>query len=334
MKDNDQHSAPRGRRTPPARDLRVAIVRCESYQPEVLRRSLLEGLDLLGGIDALLHPAQHILLKPNLFAAASPERALTTHPALVRTLCMLLQERGTKASLGDNPVFGFTSLTYRRTGISEALRGTSCRLVDLRRTVPHSVPRGRLLRTVPLPRDISRYDRIVSIPKLKTHQLMGLTGAVKNSYGLVHGRGIRKRFHLLYPDPYDFARMLLDVNDSVDPDLFIVDAVTASDGNGPRWGSPRQVNHLVLGTDAVAVDCVLSKIVGIPLRRIWTLHAAVQERHWEEPFPNIAVLGVPIEEALCRNFVPPPAQGGLVSALPRPLRDALSRYSPSRRGAR
>jgi len=311
---------------------RVAVVKCEDYSPAPLRRAIETGLDLLGGMNALAEPGQKVLLKPNLFAAASPDSGLTTHPHLVRVLCSLIQEAGGQAFVGDNPVFGFKRLTYSRTGMKTAVEGTGAKLVSLHRTRKRTAPHGRRARAFLLPENLADFDRIVSVPKLKTHQLMGMTGAVKNAYGLVHGGGERKKLHFLHPDPSDFARMLLDLNDLVRPHLHVADAVTGSDGNGPRFGKPKKLGCIVLGTNALAVDFVLAGIAGLPLERIWTLRIAMEEEGWSRPEANLELLGDPPEAISGDAFDLPPRQGGTVALLPAPIRNALIRYSRRTRG--
>ncbi len=325
MKASEKRPAARvgGGAEGPQQRARVAVVGCPDYSPGPLRQAVESGMDLLGGIGTLAEPGQKVLIKPNLFAAVSPNSALTTHPNLVRVLCSMIREAGGRAFVGDNPVFGFKRLTYARTGMRQAVKGTGAELVALNRTRRQPVANGRRAQTFLLPENLADFDRIVSVPKLKTHQLMGMTGAVKNSYGLLHGKGERKKLHLLHPDPADFARMLLDLNDLVRPHLHVADAVLGSDGNGPRFGKPKKLGCIVLGTDALAVDFVLARIARLPLDRVWTLQVAMQEEGWDDPDVNLEILGEPPDALHGDAFELPRKQGGFVSLLPGPVRKAL-----------
>ena len=305
---------------------RVAVVRCAGYEPELVRQRLAEGFALLGGLEALVGAAKSVLVKPNLFAAMRPERAQTTHPALVRATCDAVGRIGASAAVGDNPVFGFTALTYRVTGMREALRGSGSPLVSLRKTTARDAPDGRRVTRFLLPERLADFDRLVSLPKLKAHALMGLTGAVKNSYGLVHGGGERKLLHLRHADPDAFAEMLLDLDAVARPALYVVDGVVAADGNGPRHGRPRPVGVLVLGTNGTAVDFVLARIVGLPAETVATLRVALRRPEWRDPERRIEVVGTPLS-ALGPVEFQPATPGGVIRALPGPLRDALIRRS-------
>jgi uncharacterized protein (DUF362 family) len=61
----------------------VSITKCETYESDQIRRALDAVLEPLGGIDAFVRPGQRVLLKPNLLMPVRPERAITTHPAVV-----------------------------------------------------------------------------------------------------------------------------------------------------------------------------------------------------------------------------------------------------------
>ena len=52
---------------------------------------------------------------------------------------------------------------------------------------------------------------IVNLPRLKTHALTVITGALKNIFGVVPG-GLKAEFHLSHPDVETFSRMIVDLN--------------------------------------------------------------------------------------------------------------------------
>jgi uncharacterized protein (DUF362 family) len=54
-------------------------------------------------------------------------------------------------------------------------------------------------------------DGLISLPKLKTHGFLKLTGSIKNQFGCVPGM-LKGEFHVKLPDPSDFAKMLVDIN--------------------------------------------------------------------------------------------------------------------------
>jgi len=57
--------------------------------------------------------------------------------------------------------------------------------------------------------------------------------------------------------------MLVDLNECMKPRLQIMDAVMAMEGDGPEAGSPRKIGVILAGNDPLAVDTVLSRLIGI-----------------------------------------------------------------------
>ncbi|NIQ10345.1 MAG: DUF362 domain-containing protein, partial [Gammaproteobacteria bacterium] len=105
-------------------------------------------------------------------------------------------------------------------------------------------------------REALEADVIINLPKLKTHQMMGYTGAVKNMFGLVVG--MRKvRLHLQAgTDKAFFALMLLELAERFIPALSIMDAVVGMEGNGPGNGDPVQLGALLASASPLALDTV------------------------------------------------------------------------------
>ena len=84
----------------------VSLKRIENYDPDNALDAMRACLAPLGGMSAFVQPGQRVLLKPNILAGFRPERAATTHPAVVRAAILLAQEAGGKVSVGDSPGVG------------------------------------------------------------------------------------------------------------------------------------------------------------------------------------------------------------------------------------
>ena len=81
-------------------------------------------------------------------------------------------------------------------------------------------------------KEVFDYDHVINVPKLKTHSLMTLTGAIKNMYGIVPG-GLKKKLHGELPLSEDFAEIIVDIYKRRIPSLNIMDAVIGIEGDGP-----------------------------------------------------------------------------------------------------
>lgn len=58
---------------------KVVLLPCGEYDEEKIYSLLKQGLDLLGGVEALIPKEAKILLKPNLLKKAEVEKAVITH---------------------------------------------------------------------------------------------------------------------------------------------------------------------------------------------------------------------------------------------------------------
>jgi len=240
----------------------VAAVRCSSYDEVEVAAAVGRGIDLLGGIERFAEPRETILLKPNLLVPRDAVRAVTTHPSVFRAVARRFIDAGARVTYGDSPGFGGPAFVARRTGIAAIAEELGIELADFTsgRDVPY--PEGLLIKRFTIARGAVAADGIVSLPKLKTHGLTRITGAIKNQYGCIPGT-LKAEFHARLPNVDLFSRMLVDLNRLLRPRLFVMDGVVAMEGNGPQNGSPRPMNVLLLSNDPVALDATVCEIIGL-----------------------------------------------------------------------
>lgn len=248
----------------------VAVVACESYEPRVVDAALRRGLELLGGVEAFVRPGEHIVLKPNLLVASAPDKAVTTHPEVFAATARAFIDAGASLSWGDSPGVGGGLGAGKRAGIAAVADELGIGYADFSEPAEVSFPEGDLVKQFTLARPVVQADGLITLPKLKTHALTRLTGAVKNQFGCVPGL-LKGEFHVRMPDVDHFCRMLVDLNLCIWPRLAIMDAVVAMEGNGPRGGTPRQVGVLILSADLVAVDEVGCAIMDLDPELVGTV---------------------------------------------------------------
>ncbi len=240
----------------------VAVVRCAGYDAPVVDAALRRGIDLLGGLGRFVRPGERILLKPNILAGDGPEKAVTTHPEVLAGCARLFAAGGAVVSFGDSPGLENEAHAVRRSGLEEAGRRSGAAPGDFSNGGSLDHPSGRLVRRFPVARAVHECDGIVNLPKLKTHQLTRLTGAVKNLFGCIPGKR-KALYHVQFQDIMDFCGLLVDINLRLRPRLHVLDAVVAMEGNGPRSGDPQALNVLILSTDPVAVDATACRLVDL-----------------------------------------------------------------------
>jgi len=128
------------------------------------------------------------LIKPNVLRASEAKEGIVTHPAVLRAVVEKVESLGPSSIVvGDNPgltLYGANEEGFRKTGLMEAAKGYYQNIGNDSRKVDFNPD---FLPTVSLSRVVLDADIIISLPKFKTHGLTVMTGAIKNSYGLLPG---------------------------------------------------------------------------------------------------------------------------------------------------
>ncbi len=251
----------------------VSLNRCAAYDIDVLRRVISEGLAPFGGMSAFVSSGDRVLLKPNLLSAKDPSRAITTHPHIVETVAALVREAGGEPFVGDSPGGAIRGIerVWENTLMSEMAERAGLELVNFEASGSQEIDAGKYRLYIAKP--VIKADVVINLPKLKTHSLTLLTGAVKNMFGVVPG--FRKaEMHKLFPKPSEFAAMLVELFSHVRPAVSILDAVLSMEGHGPSSGVPRETGLIAVSDDGVALDAVISSVIGFKPESIDTTRLA------------------------------------------------------------
>ncbi|MGQ3685176.1 MAG: DUF362 domain-containing protein [Candidatus Loosdrechtia sp.] len=289
----------------------VSIVKCDEYSLEKVYHAIHKSLALIDGIDKLVRPGMKVLLKINLLSSSQPpDRAVNTHPIIVRALVNIFQKDfGCDVSIGDSSGSVKNSSTFnafRITRINEIAEDTGAKIInfdkdeylDISNTEYEIVDKFRIAKTLRMA------DFIISVPKLKTHGLTQYTGAIKNMLGTIPGNG-KKNIHLIAPKPTVFAKAVVDIYQTVPPHLTIMDAIVGMEGNGPNAGQPKKVGLILASRDSVALDAVASTIIGFEPMAIPTIRFAHQRNLGIGELDSISVVGEPLAEVSIPDFKKP-----------------------------
>jgi len=301
----------------------VSIVRCPDYEPGRVRAAVREALDLVPWAKERAGAGRTVLLKPNLLSSNDPpERAINTHPAVTRAVAEFFRERGCRVVIGDSCgslAPGSTAQAMARTGLPQVAAETGAELADFDRAPSETVaiPNGRVLSQVRIPRIVREADLFVTLPKMKTHGLTLLTGAVKNQFGLLPGRG-KKDAHLRAPKPALLAQAVADLFSAARPHLALMDGIVGMEGNGPAAGAPRNIGLVTASDDPVALDAVAAALMGFGPDDVDTTRFAHARGLGVGRLEEIELRGVPLDEARLADFAKPPQSvtGPLFRVLP------------------
>jgi len=305
---------------------RVSLTRCDDYSLEEVYKKVGQAVDLLGGIGKFVSKGEGVLIKPNMLSAKPPKKAVQTHPAVVEATVRLVVDAGGVPMIGDSPAIGSLASCLSKGEFLPVIEKYNVKVLKFDEPVTLNNPEG-MFKSFKVAREITEVDKIINVPKLKTHGQMVMTMAVKNLFGAVVGAR-KTQWHLKVGNhPEKFARMLLDLHYLINPALSIMDAITAMEGNGPGSGDPVDLGLIFAGSDASAVDAVAARVVGLDPSLLYTLAVAKREGMGVADFVDVKVVGERVEEVSVDGFKFPPTGpilGGVPSVISRIARRTLT----------
>ncbi|RPJ52238.1 MAG: DUF362 domain-containing protein [Chloroflexi bacterium] len=280
---------------------RVALVRCSSYDERTVAAAVQKGVGLLGGMEQFIQPNDKILLKPNVLVGDAPTKLVSPHPTVFKAVARLALTVTNNLSYGDSAGMGKPAANMRKPGFAEIAQEMNIPLADFENGREIQFKESPFTRHFTLANGVLDADGLISIAKFKTHQLTRITGAVKNQFGCIPGL-LKPGFHIKLPNPLDFAKMLVCLTLLIRPRLYIMDGITAMEGNGPRGGTGRQMNVLLFSADPIALDATMCRMIQLdPLHvptmqpgRDWGLGTYLDE--------EIDLVGDPLESFVNSAF--------------------------------
>lgn len=280
----------------------AALVRCDSYEEEKVQAALDRAVGFLGGYDAFFRPGMRVVIKPNLMRKSDPALCAVVHPSVIRAVAKRAAERGAHVLLAESPggVYNPAALKgiYEAAGLLPVAEETGMELnYDTSdREVP--VP-GRRLKSLHVIAPLLEADLVVNIAKMKSHTLAVYSGAVKNLYGVIPGL-LKAEMHFQHQSVESFSDMVVDICDFIKPQLNIVDAVMAMEGEGPGSGDPREVDALVVSPSAYAADVVSAGLAGYAIDELPMLRLARERGLFSG---QVEILGDDPESLRVKDFV-------------------------------
>lgn len=279
----------------------VSIVKCSDYNTQAVQKAVEEAVGLLGGIEKFVKPGQKVLIKPNLLSARPPESGVCTHPEVIRAVIRLVRKVTDKIYVGDSHG-GFDVVNmdnvYEISGMKKICLEEKITLVKFDSVLN--------VDGIPFAKIVKEVDVIINVPKMKTHGLLTLTGAVKNMFGAVVGKH-KAESHFKHVARPDFAFYIIKIFMYVKPHLNIMDGIVAMEGDGPAAGGLRNAGLVLASADAVALDAVFSDIVGIDPEKLLTTHYAEKMSLGESKLSNIKISGEDLASVRIDDFKLPKA---------------------------
>ena len=298
---------------------KVSIVRAHDYDNTEIHAAMEKGIELIGGLAKIVSPGSKVFVKINHLPPPSPaEKGIITHPAFVEVVLDLLKEVSADITVGDD--IQSTGDGFKVSGFRQMCQRAGVRLANLREAgFVETTCNGHFLEKVYLSKISLDADVIINLPKLKTHSLCVFTGGVKNMYGTISS-GLRVKFHGEYIRNEDFSQVVTDIFSAIRPQLTIMDGIIAMEGEGPAAGSLRRLGVILASQDAVAVDAVATKIIGLNPMDIYTTRYSDERSLGIGDLQNIKVVGERIDSVTLSDFRPPSsAVNAIARRVPRGL---------------
>ena len=281
--------------TVPRALLRVALAPCPDYGPDSLAGALRTGWRTSQPPDV---GGKRVVIKPNM-VDVSADRPIHTDPRLIDALILHLSGFGPREIvLAEGTSHNRDAeWLFRRSGYEALAKRRGIRLVDLNyddiRPVACVNPRATLLKEMSLPETIASADVLISVPKMKTHKLAGITLSMKNMFGILPGMVYGWPKNTLHWNGIPLS--ICEINGTVKTHYAIVDAVVGMEGHGPIMGSAKKVGVLIMGANALAVDATAARVMGVEPSRVDYLAMAHKIKLGSLRAEDIAVDGERLE---------------------------------------
>lgn len=207
---------------------------------------------------------RRVLLKPNFVVPAPRTDASKTHPEFYLAVAELLLDRGFHVGIGESPAIGSCTSALKTHDALDECHRLGVEVVEFKSVEDYEgVASERHYGRLTIAKELSSWDAMINLPKLKTHQQFTFTAATKNLYGCVSGKRKFFRHNLCANDPVRFARMILANANQAASALHIGDGITAMHVKGPRNGEPFALNRIIVAEDHLAHDWLFCLLTGL-----------------------------------------------------------------------
>lgn len=308
---------------------RVWLAQCPDYG-QSLEEKIEKAFDALQVWDKI-RPGMRVVLKPNLVMSSKPEQAIITHPAFTAAVGKCVQKAGGRVVIAESPGGPYTPAAmkamFRATGYRDMAEACGFALYTDCKSREVTLPQAKRCRELSVVEPFLDRDYLIDLPKLKTHSMVGFSGAVKNLFGTVPGLQ-KPELHCRFPEREPFSEMLCDLCHFLGPDLSLMDGIWAMEGNGPTGGQRRDL-HVIAGSESPwALDVAAASLVGLEPEKITMLWEGHERGYGPLDLSELELVGDPMETLLAPDFLKAQASStDFIDRLPKFLRPAAKKLA-------
>ena len=308
---------------------RVWLAQCPDYG-QSLEEKIEKAFDALQVWDKI-RPGMRVVLKPNLVMSSKPEQAIITHPAFTAAVGKCVQKAGGRVVIAESPGGPYTPAAmkamFRATGYRDMAEACGFTLYTDCKSREVTLPQAKRCRELSVVEPFLDRDYLIDLPKLKTHSMVGFSGAVKNLFGTVPGLQ-KPELHCRFPEREPFSEMLCDLCHFLGPDLSLMDGIWAMEGNGPTGGQRRDL-HVIAGSESPwALDVAAASLVGLEPEKIVMLREGHERGYGPLDLSELELVGDSMETLLAPDFLKAEASStDFIDRLPKFLRPAAKKLA-------
>ena len=266
-----------------------------------VEKAVFDALNAIEAKSLMKNQGMKILLKVNLLSAKPPERAVTTHPSVVRAVIRWLKQfNPSKIYVGDSSggsALNSTAVALKTSGIQAVCDEEGVIAIPLEKTERkiYPVPNPLILNEIVSTNLLEDVDLIVNLPKIKTHSQCILTCCIKNMFGTIILTKKAEK-HARFPSIDQFCSALVDIYSVSKPQLTVVDGFLAMEGNGPGAGDVVDDLKIILaGYDGIALDTLVCKIIDLDPAKVLYIEKGAIKGIGSSNLEEFEIIGQSIE---------------------------------------
>ena len=281
----------------------------QKIRNEDVKTAVFSALDLIDAQKLMQKDNMVVLLKPNILMGKPAERAVNTHPEVIRAVIQWVKQFNPSkiyvcdSAGGQKP--GITETAMKESGIQNICEeeGVTCVPFEKTEREIYEVKDALELKKISSSRLIKEADLIINIPKIKTHWQCILTCCIKNMFGTVLLAN-KAKTHAQAAILERFCSALVDIYSVSKPQLTVVDGYYCQEGQGPSSGDVVKLDIILAGFDGVAIDSTVCKIIGFEPKEILYLEKAEEKKLGTTDLEKVEIVGETIK-SVYRKFKRP-----------------------------
>ena len=306
----------------------ITKIAIQKIKNEDVKTSVFSALELINAEHLMQKDNMIVLLKPNILMGKPAERAVNTHPEVIRAVIQWVKKFNPSkifvcdSAGGQKP--GTTEIAMKESGIQHICEEEGAICVPFEKTEReiYKVKDALELKEISSSRLIKEADLIINIPKIKTHWQCTLTCCIKNMFGTVLLAN-KSKTHAQAAKLERFCSALADIYSISKPQLTVIDGYYCQEGKGPSSGDVVKLDIILAGYDGVALDSTVCKIIGFDPSEILYLEKAEKKKLGTTDLDNVEFFGETIESVF-RKFDRPKLRP-ISMPLPKWLADYLGK---------